>query len=311
MDVRSFDLSEIRPTERFSYWRDVLCKVYVTLAPERVPQLAFHGTVTDHPFHEIGISTITSVRQTIARTRSDIGRDTDAYCFLNLQVDGRCSTSQSRRSVVTLPGSFTIVDSSEPFLLDYGCDAWTQHSFKIPKHIFDAHVGQDLVARAAGNATPVGRIVVDFLSTVASNPQSFHHSALDMTKTILDLVAMSLRASAPDPGKEPIRSFRSPLRHAVLRHLELNFADPNITPAKVAAHFGISPRYLHKLLQERGETFGQIILNRRLERCALELGKGTCLTISEVAFRYGFNDMSHFSRAFRRRFGVTPRDYRP
>ncbi|MGR6468668.1 helix-turn-helix domain-containing protein [Rhizobium sp. PAMB 3182] len=311
MHARSFDLTEIRATERFSYWRDVLCKVYVTLAPEKAPQLAFQGAVTDHAFDDIGISTISSVRQTIARTRRDIGRDTDAYCFLNLQVDGSCSASQGRRSAVTSPGTFTVVDSSEPFLLDYGSDAWTQHSFKIPKHMFDAHVGQDLAVRTAGAGTPIGRIVVDFLSAVASNPESFRHSAIDLTKTILDLVAMSLRASAPDPGKEQQRSFRSPLRHAVLRHIDLHFADPHITPAKVAAHFGISPRYLHKLLQGSGETFGQIILNKRLERCAFELSKGTCLTISEVAFRYGFNDMSHFSRAFRRRFGVTPRDYRP
>lgn len=309
--MRSFDLAQIKPRERFSYWRDVLCKVYVTLAPERVQELAFHGTITDHPFDEIAISTISSVRQTIARTRHDIGRDGDSYYFLNLQVDGCCITSQGRRNVVTPPGSFTIVDSSEPFLLNYGTDAWTQHSFKIPKHIFDAHVGRDLFALAADNGTPLGRIVVDFMSALASNPQSFHHSALDLTKTILDLVAISLRASAPDQEKEHHRSFRSPLRYAVLRHLELNFADPHIAPAKVAAHFGITPRYLHKLLQEGGKTFGQIILDRRLERCAVELGKGTCLTISEVAFRYGFNDMSHFSRAFRRRFGVTARDYRP
>ncbi|NTF83630.1 hypothetical protein [Rhizobium rhizogenes] len=77
--MRSFDLAEIRPTERFSYWRDVLCKVYVTLTPERVPQLAFHCAAADHPFNEIGISTISSVRQTITRTRSDIGRDTDGF----------------------------------------------------------------------------------------------------------------------------------------------------------------------------------------------------------------------------------------
>jgi AraC family transcriptional regulator, positive regulator of tynA and feaB len=83
-----------------------------------------------------------------------------------------------------------------------------------------------------------------------------------------------------------------------------------ITPLKVAAHFGISTRYLHKLLEEHGETFGQIILGKRLERCASELRQGTCLTISEAAFRWGFNDMSYFSRAFRRRFGVTPREYR-
>ena len=33
-------------------------------------------------------------------------------------------------------------------------------------------------------------------------------------------------------------------------------------------------------------------------------------SIEEVAYRMGFNDLSHFNKAFRARFGMTPRDWR-
>ncbi|OHZ37165.1 hypothetical protein BBL07_14725 [Agrobacterium vitis] len=310
MHMRSFDLGEIRTAERFSYWRDVLCNVYVALDPETPSKKDFRGAVTDHPFDEIGISNIASLKQTIARTTSGIRRDTNAYCFLNLQVAGTCRIRQGNRDAITMPGEFTIVDSSEPFLLDYTSDTWEQYAFKIPKHMFDSHVGHEFVARTVTDRTPIGKVVVDFLASIARNPENLRHSSINMTKTIIDLVAMSLRASTPERDDDRRRTFRSPLRQSVLRYVELNFADPEISPAKVAAHFGISTRYLHKLLEEHGETLGQIILAKRLDRCASELRKGTCLTISEAAFRWGFNDMSYFSRAFRRRFGVAPRDYR-
>ncbi|MCJ9728672.1 AraC family transcriptional regulator [Bradyrhizobium sp. PRIMUS42] len=32
--------------------------------------------------------------------------------------------------------------------------------------------------------------------------------------------------------------------------------------------------------------------------------------MTDVALRWGFNDLSHFSRSFRRRFGMSPREYR-
>lgn len=310
MDMRSFHLDEISIAERFSYWRDVLCNVYVTLEPETSSRTQFQGVVTDHAFDQIAISTVSSLKQTIARTPKGISRDTNAYCFLNLQVAGTCRTTQNHRTAVTVPGQFTIVDSSEPFLLDYASDSWEQYSFKLPKHLLESHIGGEIVARTVSDQTPVGKVVVDFLTSVAQHPEEFRDSSFDVTKSIIDLVAMALRATAPDPAEEQRRTFRSVLCRSVLRHIEFNFADPAITPALVATQFGISTRYLHKLLEEHGETFGQIILAKRLERCASELRQGAHLTISEVAFRCGFNDMSYFSRAFRRRFGVTPRDFR-
>ncbi|WP_333718088.1 helix-turn-helix domain-containing protein [Agrobacterium tumefaciens] len=82
-------------------------------------------------------------------------------------------------------------------------------------------------------------------------------------------------------------------------------ADPALTPAKAAEHFRISV-----LLEDSGERFSQFLLRQRLQKCADDLRTKRGSSIGEIAFRWGFNDLSHFSRSFRNHFGVAPREYR-
>ena len=70
-------------------------------------------------------------------------------------------------------------------------------------------------------------------------------------------------------------------------------------------------RYLHLLFSRFGTTVSRWILERRLERCRRELVvTGPHKNITEVAFKWGFNDAAHFSRVFKKRYGVPPREYR-
>ena len=89
-------------------------------------------------------------------------------------------------------------------------------------------------------------------------------------------------------------------------------ADPELTLEKVAEADGISPRSLQKLFAQAGQNFSTYLRHRRLERCRLDLTSPmfATLSISEICFRWGFNGSAHFSRAFKDRYGVSPRDYR-
>ena len=75
---------------------------------------------------------------------------------------------------------------------------------------------------------------------------------------------------------------------------------------------GISTRRLRALLARGGESFSSYLLRRRLERCA-QLLRDSCWrgrSITEIAFRSGFNNTTHFGYAFKRRYGLTPREFR-
>ncbi len=80
----------------------------------------------------------------------------------------------------------------------------------------------------------------------------------------------------------------------------------------MARAHGISTRYLSKLFESAGTSAGRFIWEQRLARIERDLGNATLAdrSISDIAFGWGFNDMSHFSRAFRARFGDCPRSYR-
>ncbi|MBR0826467.1 helix-turn-helix transcriptional regulator [Bradyrhizobium manausense] len=81
--------------------------------------------------------------------------------------------------------------------------------------------------------------------------------------------------------------------------------------AIVAARHGVSPRYVQMLFADQGLSFSQALLNERLNGAYAALSTQSAgLIISTIAFNAGFNDLSRFHRAFRRRFGATPGEIR-
>jgi AraC-like DNA-binding protein len=95
---------------------------------------------------------------------------------------------------------------------------------------------------------------------------------------------------------------------AILRAIAAQFSDSRLSAALVAAQLGITPRYVHLLLQQSDRTFMQHVLRNRLDRAAqlLDADKGQNRKIAEIALEAGFSDLSHFNRTFRRHFGITP-----
>jgi AraC-like DNA-binding protein len=98
----------------------------------------------------------------------------------------------------------------------------------------------------------------------------------------------------------------------IISYIEARLRDPQLSPARVAQACRITSRYLHHLFACETETVTRYIQRRRLEECARALidapGRGRLVT--EIAFDYGFNSLTHFGRVFRSHYGMTPSAYR-
>ena len=115
------------------------------------------------------------------------------------------------------------------------------------------------------------------------------------------------------PATEPAGSAtQAAILHRICQSIEYRLGDPDLAPARVAQAEGISERYLQKLFEGTGRSFTHYVRERRLQRTWADLGSAAEAhhSISEIAYRSGFNDSAHFSRAFRTRFGLSPREFR-
>jgi len=88
-----------------------------------------------------------------------------------------------------------------------------------------------------------------------------------------------------------------------------NYAD-RIALQDVAKHTCLSPNYLSQLFkQETGKSFLEYLTHCRVE-AAKKLLVQSNLTISEIAFKLGYDMPSYFSEVFKKSEGLTPSQYR-
>ncbi|MBS7539607.1 acetamidase/formamidase family protein [Ancylobacter lacus] len=116
-----------------------------------------------------------------------------------------------------------------------------------------------------------------------------------------------LAAARPDTSAS-----KAALLQRIYRAIEQNLGNEHLAPADIAQAEGISERYLQKLFEATGENFSQYVRERRLQRAWHDLSSPgeAAVPISEIAYRHGFSDSAHFSRLFRERFGMPPREFR-
>ena len=127
-----------------------------------------------------------------------------------------------------------------------------------------------------------------------------------------EILAAALAGEVITAAQQGLRTSQAALLQRVLRHVDTHLEDPGLSLAEVASQERVSPRTLQKLFEGSGRTFSAHVRTRRLERCRGDLGNSLYghLSISDICYRWGFNDPAHFSHAFRKYFGKSPRQYR-
>lgn len=133
-------------------------------------------------------------------------------------------------------------------------------------------------------------------------------SLVGVDRYLAALAALLLRTAVRRPGPELAQVEQVRMRTDAIIYEQA--ADPNLSPATIAAQLNISLRQLYRAFNG-AESPAARIRRRRLERAAEILaarsGPGH---VEAVALECGFASAEYFSRAFRREFGLSPRAYR-
>ena len=112
-----------------------------------------------------------------------------------------------------------------------------------------------------------------------------------------------------EPKEVTFTSIDEKLLERLLKVVEENISNPEFTVVQLGREVGISQSILNKKLKALlGQTANVFIRTIRLKRAA-QLLKLDRLSVTDVVYEVGFNDMKYFRECFRKQFDTTPSDY--
>lgn len=223
---------------------------------------------------------------------------------LQLQIQGEGHAINGGRTMALVPGAISVIDLADPYLEeDHGFRCLT---LAVPR----ARLGEEAAAGRPGGLVlsptqPLARILTAHLLAVwdslsdlnAGETPAVVNGLLHALTEVIACQGQTLRRGSPAPV----------LNHsALLAYIDRHLQQP-LDAAHLCRAFGCSRSVLYRLLATEGGV-SAAIKKRRLARAYHLLGNPALrhLSLAEIAMRCGFSDQSHFCRAFRTAFALSP-----
>jgi AraC-like DNA-binding protein len=254
---------------------------------------------------------VRSCLQANSRSNAAARRSGLDHVQLIFQMKGDYRFTSGDREAVCAPGSVRFVDLGRPF--EAVQQAYDILDLIVPREALHGILAdRDLHGLVLDGSQPATRLLTAHLGTL------WH--ALD-TLTVAEVragadAALALAGGAAGgqlrldtPHRPSIE--RTPMQRARAL-VDARLADPALGPDMLGVYLGLSLRSLYRLVAKEGGV-AAFIQGRRLDRAfraVIAMRPGDGATLATIAYAHGFNADSHFSRAFKARFGVSPRDLR-
>lgn len=93
----------------------------------------------------------------------------------------------------------------------------------------------------------------------------------------------------------------------IMRYINTNYMN-DTSVEKIADYLKLNRKYIARVFKEKtGSTIQEYLISKRMEEAKKLLKKG--YGVSESAYMSGYNDAFNFSKAFKKRFGISPKQY--
>ena len=278
-----------------------------TVSETREAPLLTH--VVSHRLGDIRLVELSGNPFGAARGRAEISGDSDTYLGILYQRFGSTLCRRGDDRVIVGPGEIYVWHSGRPVSFEMP-EKFDKLCMIVPiarfeSVLYNAEAYEGLRLPGGSNlATLLGSYLSTLTDSVMVRNDNTPFDAVDVT---LELLGAAFRAQRRSSTIAP----RDHLFARISNDIEARLNDVNLSPTRIADANGISIRYLYTLFSQQGETVSGWVRRRRLLRCRAELdGAGTEASITEIAYRWGFNDSAHFSRLFKASFGMSPTQYR-
>ncbi|MDM0117209.1 helix-turn-helix domain-containing protein [Variovorax sp. J22R133] len=302
--------------QRLAYWTDMICNVYVQLGCDAVrPQDpgTFQGHIRRHCLPGLDVSVVTSGAQNVKRTPAHIARSSDDYFLVAFQSRGKGVVRQDGRDALTSVGDFVLYDTTRPYELVFDGD-FEQIVLKIPGERLRSELRDtdQLTATTVSSREGAGHLLLNMIRTLREDIDTLQPaSAFAVANGVQSILVAGLQ-TLPAARARSLSNLTAYHLARIKRCIDQQLGDPALSVSSLAAELGVSASHIHRVFKSEPLTPSQYIWERRLDACSRDLlaPRLAGRPVAEIAYGRGFSDAAHFSRAFRERFGCTPREWR-
>ncbi|MFI1112809.1 MULTISPECIES: helix-turn-helix domain-containing protein [Streptomyces] len=297
----------------FQFWGELVAEACGPLRVYRTEPGSFQGAIATGVFGNVQLAEVRASPHAVERTELLANQAATASLHLTCVLDGEVQVSQDEQSATARTGNLFCYDSSRPYTL----------RMQRPIHMVSVKFDHRLVDLRAGFKHPLraatwcGAKGASVLLAGLLRSATLHMAELDraVADRLGDSVACLVSAVCSEVlgggGQDPAVA-RQALLHRVKTFARARLGERELSPRYLARSHNISLRYLQLLFQEEGTSPALWIRGERLRRCKEDLSdpRTAHLTVADIAGRWGLDSASHFSKLFRQRYGVTPREWR-
>lgn len=317
---QTFSTAEIQRPRRLKEWNRFGDQTFCNMVVDPAEGTDFHACISRIEFGQLGMALLRATPATASAaggTSSDWAAPEKDALLLVAPRSGICSSEQGKKITLLRPGDLYLRDLAKPWV-HRSMDVMEILTLKLPYSVLQSRVDdpQRLIGKVLSGEAPEVAIAADLIRSAHQTLERAPGGAWcdELAELVMSAVQMLYRSFDDSVGnRNRAQQSAAKLHRAAMRHICAHFQDPELTVASVSDALGVSQRQLQRAFLATGDTASAFLQSQRLEQASRLLsgrgGKmGVCVT--EAAFASGFNDVSHFSRMFARRFGVAPSKWR-
>ncbi|MFT4120902.1 helix-turn-helix domain-containing protein [Bradyrhizobium sp.] len=301
---------------RAKLWADSMEAIGSSFAMGIVASRKFHGEVSVLKLGRIQLGSATTISDgavTVLRSEAKLRQDSDDRIMILVnRGETPMHVRQFDREVKLKSGEMTVLTMDMPSECSTP-QSGQSHVILLPREILqrpgrmleqfsathlDTHrAAQRLLSQHVQHLLDAEDDLDDLLETASGEYIAQLATGILQTRHPQPAVSQAGKPSTRKPGTR-----LADIRKQIARC----YRSPDLKPATIGKRLGMSGRSIQHVLNQHDTTFSAEVMAMRLEAAFGMLRSGMTDSISDIAFRCGFTDLSTFYRAFRARYGGTP-----
>ena len=307
----AFYTTHLPVQERFDAWQESIGVIFEAKLNEGITPGNFDAKVESVLLDGLMLSHVKSGATKFDRETARIVSDSIDHYMFQLFLGGSVEMAINGRHIVGKTGALVCFDLGAN--LDSANSDFEVLTVIVPRRRLDPHLRNpgSLHGLVLDPTWGAPQLFAEFLATLCKvGPDMSRTEAIPASNALILLLAATCNQVQTETEDPPDWADYSLLIRAKAE-INARLGDSNLSADRLAGLLGLSRARLYKLFEPYGGVM-HIVREQRLRRALNDLvtPRGQRYHIGEIAYRWGFSSPAQFSRAFKARYGRSPREAR-